>query len=61
MTSIMGRVKRFSAIVVTGNGNGLAGFATAAAQEGRSCMKTAKNKAGKRLMYIERYENHTGT
>lgn len=60
MTSHFGRTKRFGVIVVTGNGNGLAGFATAASGDSRSCLKTARNKAGQRLMYFERYDGHTG-
>ncbi|XP_076666179.1 mitochondrial ribosomal protein S5 [Andrena cerasifolii] len=59
MTSHFGRTKRYGVIVVTGNGNGLAGFATATGGESKSCLKTAKNKAGQRLMYFERYDGHT--
>ncbi|XP_025269010.1 28S ribosomal protein S5, mitochondrial-like [Camponotus floridanus] len=41
---------------VTGNGNGLAGFALSKA---KASLKTIKNRAGQRLMYIPTYKEHT--
>lgn len=57
----MGRKRRMSLFVVTGNGNGLAGFGLGKAVEGKAALKAAKNRAGQRLMNINIYNNHTGT
>ncbi|XP_011686328.1 PREDICTED: 28S ribosomal protein S5, mitochondrial-like [Wasmannia auropunctata] len=59
MTGNLGRKSKISVFVVTGNGNGLAGFALAKAPAQRAAIKTAKNRAGQRLMYISRYKEHT--
>lgn len=59
MTGNMGRKKRVSCYVVTGNQNGLAGFSSATTGEMKSCFSTARNKAGQRLIYFPKYENHT--
>lgn len=54
-----GRYRRVSALVVTGNGNGLAGFALGRSVEGKSSLRNAKNRAGQKLLFINRYKNHT--
>ncbi|XP_011266015.2 28S ribosomal protein S5, mitochondrial [Camponotus floridanus] len=59
MTGNLGRKNRVSSFVVTGNGNGLAGFAISKAPVAKASLKTAKNRAGQRLMYIPRYKEHT--
>lgn len=59
MTGNLGRKRQISCFVVTGNGQGLAGFGLGKALEGKTALKTAKNRAGQRLIYIERYNNHT--
>ncbi|KAG5346930.1 RT05 protein, partial [Acromyrmex charruanus] len=59
MTGNLGRKSRISIFVVTGNGNGVAGFALAKAPVQKAAIKTAKNRAGQRLMYISRYKEHT--
>lgn len=59
MTSSMGRAKRCCGMVITGNGKGLAGFAQVTGREFKSTINTAKNRAGLRLMYIERRNEHT--
>ncbi|EFN83347.1 28S ribosomal protein S5, mitochondrial [Harpegnathos saltator] len=59
MTSNLGCKNRISAFVVTGNRNGLAGFALAKASVSKAALKTAKNRAGQKLMYIPRYKDHT--
>ncbi|KAL6431004.1 hypothetical protein ACFW04_007039 [Cataglyphis niger] len=59
MTGNLGRKSRASAFIVTGNGNGLAGFAIAKTSTAKAALKTAKNRAGQRLMYIPRYKEHT--
>lgn len=56
----MGRSKRCSCMVVTGNGKGLAGFSQVTGRELRSTANAAKNRAGRRLIYFERYNEHTG-
>lgn len=60
MTSNMGRTKRCRVCVITGNKKGLAGFVMLNGNEFKSTINTAKNKAGQRLIYIERYNDHTG-
>jgi small subunit ribosomal protein S5 len=53
MKGNLGRKRRLSCFVVTGNGNGLAGFATGKAVDSRAVMRKAKNRAGQKLMHIE--------
>ena len=60
MSGNFGREMRRSVFVVTGNGNGLAGFALARSFKLSDATRQAKNKAAQRLMYIERYNDHTG-
>ncbi|KAL1115707.1 hypothetical protein AAG570_005997, partial [Ranatra chinensis] len=52
MTGNMGRKKRMSVCVVTGNKRGLAGFGLGKAIDGRTAMKLANNRAGQKLMTI---------
>ncbi|EFX85562.1 hypothetical protein DAPPUDRAFT_98818 [Daphnia pulex] len=59
MKGNLGRTRRTSAFVVTGNGNGLAGFAIGKAQMGMTALRKAKNRAAQKLMYVERYNEHT--
>lgn len=59
MTGNMGRKRQLSVFVVSGNKEGLAGFGLGKALDGKAAVKSAKNRAGQRLMYIERYNNHT--
>lgn len=59
MSGTAGRKKRLSAFVLTGNRNGLAGYALAKAPEGKSALRKAKNRAAQRLMYIELFNGHT--
>jgi len=58
MKGNLGRKRRMSAFVVTGNGNGLAGFATGKARDGSAVLRKAKNRAGQKLMHIEICEGH---
>lgn len=60
MTGTLGRKSRISSFVVTGNGNGLVGFALSKAPAAKASLKIAKNRAGQRLIYIPRYKEHTG-
>ncbi|XP_053986511.1 28S ribosomal protein S5, mitochondrial [Hylaeus volcanicus] len=59
MTGMFGRKKRVIVYAVTGNGKGLAGFATALRGDNKGALTLARNKAGQRLMYFERYDDHT--
>ncbi|XP_033339203.2 mitochondrial ribosomal protein S5 [Megalopta genalis] len=59
MTSHFGRTKRYRISVVTGNGNGLVGFSSVTGADAKATIKRAKNRAGQRLTYLERYNNHT--
>lgn len=59
MTSNMGRKRYSRCMVVTGNRNGLAGFSWISTHDLKSGLITAKNRAGQRLIFIERYNDHT--
>jgi len=61
MTGVMGRVRRTSALMVTGNRNGTFGYSLTAGKYGsnHNTWTTAVNKAGLRLINIERYEDRT--
>jgi len=61
MTGNLGRVRRNSILMVTGNGNGAVGFTLSPGKYGGNMAgyKKAVNKAGLRLMYVERYEERT--
>ena len=60
MTGTLGRKRSMSVFSVTGNGDGVAGFALAKALVPRSALRNSKNKAGQQLVYIDRYNEHTG-
>lgn len=59
MTGNLGRTRRMHALVVAGNGNGLAGFSTAIGNDARTVVRHARNRAGQALVAIPRWENHT--
>ncbi|XP_076306296.1 mitochondrial ribosomal protein S5 [Tachypleus tridentatus] len=59
MKANFGRTRRMSVLCVTGNKNGLAGFALGKSPEGPAALRKAKNRAAQKLRYIERFENHT--
>lgn len=59
MSANFGHKRRMSAFVVTGNKNGLAGFGLGKAIENKAALRKAKNRAGQKLMYVERFEEHT--
>lgn len=54
-----GRYRTVSSLVVTGNGQGLGGFALGKSVEGRSSLRNARNRAGQKLIYVNRYKEHT--
>lgn len=55
----LGRVRSPSVICVTGNGNGLAGFALAKSTTAVQALKVARNRAGQLLWYLPRFNDHT--
>jgi len=59
MSGNLGRTRRASAFVITGNKNGLAGFALAKANMGQTALRKAKNRCAQKLIYVERYNEHT--
>lgn len=59
MTGTLGRKMSFSALVVVGNRNGLAGLGLGKSQSGRAAIRIAKNRAAQRLRFIPRFNNHT--
>ncbi|XP_041674431.1 28S ribosomal protein S5, mitochondrial isoform X2 [Drosophila eugracilis] len=50
MKGNMGRKRRYSVLSITGNGNGLAGFATVKATDVRTALRKAKNRAAQKLL-----------
>lgn len=54
-----GKKRTVSALVVVGNGNGVAGFAVGRSEETKAAIRKAKNKAVNYLQMIPRLENHT--
>ncbi|XP_037731206.1 28S ribosomal protein S5, mitochondrial [Drosophila subpulchrella] len=59
MKGNMGRKRRYSVLSVTGNGKGLAGFATVKAPEARTALRKSKNRAGQKLINVSLCENRT--
>jgi len=60
MTGNLGRKRRMSVMSVTGNKAGLAGFAIGKAIDPKSAVRVSKNRAGQKLIFFERYNDHTG-
>lgn len=60
MKGNFGRKRRLSALVVTGNKRGLAGFAMGKALEAKIALRKAKNRSGQKLTHIKLFNNHTG-
>nr|XP_027202987.1 28S ribosomal protein S5, mitochondrial-like [Dermatophagoides pteronyssinus] len=52
-----GRTKIISVLAVTGNANGLVGYAIAKSEDLRTAINNAKNKAGQRLFRVELDQN----
>ncbi|GAB0095175.1 Ribosomal protein S5 [Sergentomyia squamirostris] len=59
MKNNIGRRRRLSVMAVTGNGNGIGGFAISKAPDGRTALRKVKNKAGQKLIHVELYNGHT--
>lgn len=59
MKGNLGRKRRQSVFVVTGNAQGSAGFALAKSVDAKAAMRKAKNRAAQKLMYIELCDGHT--
>lgn len=60
MKGNFGRKRRMSAFAITGNKNGLAGFAMGKGLDSRIALRKARNRAGQKLMHIKIFRNHTG-
>ncbi|XP_059053159.1 small ribosomal subunit protein uS5m [Achroia grisella] len=59
MKGSLGRTRNYQAMVVTGNGQGLAGFGFGRAKEAPAALRKAKNRAGQKLMHFEIYNGNT--
>jgi len=61
MTGTLGRLRRNSILMVTGNRNGAVGYTVSSGKYGGNvqALRKAKNKAGLRLVNVERYEDRT--
>lgn len=59
MKGNFGRKRRLAVYVITGNSQGLAGFATGKGIESRTALRKARNRAGQKLMHIKIFRNHT--
>lgn len=59
MKGNLGRRRRQACMVVVGNSQGLAGFATAKAPDGKSVLRKAKNKAVQKLIHVDIFRGHT--
>lgn len=59
MKGNFGRKRRLSVFVVTGNSNGLGGFATGKGIESKTALRKAKNRAGQKLMHVNIFRGHT--
>lgn len=59
MTGMYGRTKKMQALVVTGNKNGLAGFATSKGSDAKAVVRHARNIAAQQLVYIPRGDDRT--
>lgn len=60
MTGNLGRKRRMSVMAVTGNRGGLAGFAMGKAIDPKSALRVARNRAGQKLIFFDRFNDHTG-
>lgn len=58
MKGSLGRTRRYQAMVVTGNGQGIAGFGFGKSKEGHAALRKAKNRAGQKLMHFEICDGH---
>lgn len=59
MTRMFGRLERASTLLACGNGNGVVGIGTGKASQRLQSVEKAANRAIKKLLFIERHNNHT--
>lgn len=59
MKGNLGRKRRLACFVVTGNKNGLAGFAWGKSIDNKAAMRKAKNRAGQKLIHFDPCNGHT--
>lgn len=58
-TGNLGRKRSIAVFSVTGNCNGLVGFASGKAPEIKAALRKSKNRAGQKLMYFNLCDGHT--
>lgn len=58
MRGNLGRWRRHSAYVVTGNGKGVAGFAMGKSTDPKAALRKAKNRAAQKLLQVPLYQGH---
>ncbi|XP_033733965.1 28S ribosomal protein S5, mitochondrial-like [Pecten maximus] len=59
MTGTLGRKRSHTALVVVGNGKGLAGYASATSTSQFRCIEKARDGASQHLRHIDLYDGHT--
>ncbi|XP_023019389.2 mitochondrial ribosomal protein S5 [Leptinotarsa decemlineata] len=59
MKGNFGRKRRLSVLSVTGNGNGVGGFALGKGLETKIAIRKSKNRAGQKLIHVKRFNDHT--
>jgi len=58
-TGTMGTKMRFTAVMVTGNKNGVVGLALGQSQTANVAIRVGRNRAGMNLLHVPLYENRT--
>ncbi|KAK5648596.1 hypothetical protein RI129_003488 [Pyrocoelia pectoralis] len=59
MTGNLGRKRRLSVFAITGNSNGLAGFALGKAVDHTAAFRKVRNRAGQKLVHVNIFRDHT--
>lgn len=59
MRGNLGRMRRHSTFIITGNGQGVAGFALGKSSDPKAAIRKAKNRAGQKLMHFDLCDGHT--
>lgn len=59
MTKTMGRKRRFTSFVISGNRNGLIGIGKARSSDSKFAVKKAQRKSVFKLIYVNLEEKHT--
>ncbi|KAF5297109.1 hypothetical protein FQA39_LY02689 [Lamprigera yunnana] len=59
MKGNLGRKRRLAVFVITGNSNGLAGFAIGKGSDSKMALRKAKNRAAQKLIHVKIFRGHT--